>query len=119
MIQSVCMPFEDRYVPMKACMHRIPSGEGARGTSWPPEWPVRVESTPSWLRDTGKGVYGKPAAEDFQSDLEHWRRVVAKSYMQGLDIDWKFVRKVMDMKAGYGGYALAHTLPLCGFNPYQ
>lgn len=91
---------------MKACMHKIPTGEGARATSWPPEWPVRVESTPSWLSSTEKGVYGKPAAEDFQSDAAHWRRVVAKSYIQGLEIDWNSVRKVMDMKAGYGGYAL-------------
>lgn len=92
-------------MPMKACMHKIPTGEGARGTSWPSAWPVRVEATPAWLSSTEKGVYGKPASEDFRSDANHWKRIVQKSYMQGLGIDWNSVRKVMDMKAGYGGYA--------------
>lgn len=87
---------------MKACMHRIPSGEGVRGTSWPAEWPLRVESTPAWMNST-KGVFGKPLSEDFRADTDHWKRVVQKSYLEGLDIDWKSVRKVMDMKAGYGG----------------
>ncbi|KAG0621314.1 hypothetical protein M758_3G010500 [Ceratodon purpureus] len=105
------------YVPMKACMHKIPSGEGVRGTSWPADWPLRVESTPTWLSSTEAGVYGKPAAEDFRSDTDHWKRVVHKSYMQGLGIDWTSVRKVMDMKAGYGGFAAALiTLPLWTMN---
>jgi len=86
-------------------MHKIPTGEGARGSSWPSEWPVRVQSTPSWLSSTEKGIFGKPAAEDFQSDAAHWKRVVAESYIRELGIDWNSVRKVMDMKAGYGGYA--------------
>jgi len=90
---------------MKACMHKIPTGEGARATTWPPEWPIRVESTPSWLNSTEEG---KPAAKDFQSDAAHWKLAVSKSYIQGSDIDWNSVRKVMDMNAGYGGYALSH-----------
>lgn len=86
------------YVPMKACMHKIPTGEGARATTWPPEWPVRVESMPFWLNSTAK---------DFQADAAHWKLAVEKSYIQGSDIDWNSVRKVMDMNAGYGGLAAA------------
>lgn len=88
---------------MKPCLHKIPEGKGARGTSWPEEWPVRVESIPSWLSTTDKGIYGKPVAEDFRVDTEHWKHVVSKSYLEGVGIDWTSIRKVMDMKAGYGG----------------
>lgn len=95
------------YVPMKPCLHNIPEGEGVRGTSWPEEWPVRVESTPSWLSATDKGIYGKPAAEDFQADTNHWKHVVSKSYLEGVGINWTSIRNVMDMKAGYGGFAAA------------
>lgn len=92
-----------RYVPMKPCLHKIPEGEGVRGTSWPEEWPVRVESTPSWLSATDKGIYGKPVAEDYRADTNHWKHVVSKSYLDGVGINWTSIRNVMDMKAGYGG----------------
>lgn len=88
---------------MKACIHKLPSGEGARGTVWPAEWPIRVEATPSWLSATTPGIYGKPAAEDYRMDTDHWKRVIEKSYLQGVGINWDNIRNVMDMKAGYGG----------------
>lgn len=88
---------------MKACMHRIPVGKGSRAASWPVEWPLRVDATPAWLSSTEKGIFGKPQVEDFEADAKHWKRVVEKSYMKGLGIDWNSIRKVMDMKAGYGG----------------
>ncbi|KAJ7516055.1 hypothetical protein O6H91_22G040700 [Diphasiastrum complanatum] len=97
------------YVPMQACVHKIPSEDGERSTEWPQEWPLRLEATPSWLSNMPKGLYGKPAAEGFRSDADHWKRVVEKSYMQGLGIDWDAVRNVMDMNARYGGFAAALT----------
>lgn len=94
-------------VPLQTCMHTVPVVANLRGSQWPEEWPSRVETPPYWLLRTQTGVYGKPAPMDFTADLEHWKRVVTKSYMNGLGINWSTVRNVMDMRAIYGGFAAA------------
>ncbi|KAJ8545777.1 hypothetical protein K7X08_018360 [Anisodus acutangulus] len=53
------------------------------------------------------GIYGKPAPDDFAAELEHWKRLVSKVYMNGLGISWTNVRNAMDMRAVYGGFAAA------------
>ncbi|MCO5594113.1 hypothetical protein L7F22_048134 [Adiantum nelumboides] len=103
------------YVPMTACIHRIPD-EDERGAEWPQEWPLRLTEAPAWLSNQ-KGVHGKTAAADFRADTEHWQRAVQKSYLQGLGIEWKNIRNVMDMRAGYGGFAAAlSSLPVWVMN---
>ncbi|KAH9327699.1 hypothetical protein KI387_007877 [Taxus chinensis] len=94
-------------VPLKSCMHKVPTGDGEHGTEWPEEWPQRLNRAPFWLNNAQAGVYGKQAAMDFISDSEHWKRVVTKTYLTGMGIDWSSVRNVMDMKAVYGGFAAA------------
>ncbi|XP_031487364.1 probable methyltransferase PMT26 [Nymphaea colorata] len=94
------------YVPLQACMHKVPVASTERGSKWPEEWPLRLENPPYWL-STQTGVYGKAAPEDFTSDYEHWKRVVSKSYLKGLGINWSRIRNVMDMRAVYGGFAAA------------
>ncbi|KAH7299744.1 hypothetical protein KP509_24G027000 [Ceratopteris richardii] len=109
------------YVPMTACIHKLPEGEDPRGKEWPQEWPLRLTTAPTWLGNE-RGLYGRPAAADFRSDTEHWQRVVTKSYRNELGIDWSSVRNVMDMKAVYGGFAAAlASLPLWVMNvvPYD
>ncbi|GJV54855.1 probable methyltransferase PMT26 [Tanacetum coccineum] len=96
-----------RKVPLQACMHKVPVAEPERGSKWPEQWPSRAEKAPYWLLSSQVGVYGKPAPEDFSADFEHWKRVVNKSYLNGLDINWSTVRNVMDMRAIYGGFAAA------------
>ncbi|KAL7596815.1 hypothetical protein Lser_V15G31136 [Lactuca serriola] len=94
-------------VELEACMHKAPVDESIRGTKWPKTWPQRLESPPYWLKATESGVYGKPAPEDFTADYEHWKRVVSKSYLNGLGIDWSSIRNIMDMRSIYGGFAAA------------
>lgn len=91
-------PYAAWYVPMESCLHRVPTDE-ERGTEWPEEWPQRLEKVPFWLKGD--------AQDRFSSETEHWKRIVSKSYLQGLGIDWSAVRNVMDMKAVYGGFAAA------------
>nr|CAN60873.1 hypothetical protein VITISV_030591 [Vitis vinifera] len=62
---------------------------------------------PYWLTSSQVGVYGRAAPEDFTADYEHWKRVVAQSYLNGIGISWSSVRNVMDMRAVYGGFAAA------------
>ncbi|KAG9138997.1 hypothetical protein Leryth_027155 [Lithospermum erythrorhizon] len=92
-------------VTLRACMHKIPVSESARGSQWPEMWPARVAKTPYWLSSSQTGVYGKPAPEDFAIDSKHWKRVVEKSYLKGMGINWSTVRNVMDMRVVYGGLA--------------
>eukprot|EP00249_Psilotum_nudum_P019462 c27264_g1_i1 orf=476-2908(-) len=94
------------YVKITACLHRIPTNNGAHGADWPEDWPQRLEAAPVWLNNS-KGLYGKVGATDFRTDSEHWQRVVERSYLKGLGIDWNRIRNVMDMKAAYGGFAAA------------
>eukprot|EP00246_Nothoceros_aenigmaticus_P011419 TRINITY_DN3102_c0_g1_i1.p1 TRINITY_DN3102_c0_g1~~TRINITY_DN3102_c0_g1_i1.p1 ORF type:complete len:787 (-),score=159.19 TRINITY_DN3102_c0_g1_i1:446-2758(-) len=93
-------------IPMKSCIHKIPEGE-VRGTEWPGDWPRRLETLPPWLVNIPKGLYGKSADQEFLESDKHWNRVVKNSYMTRLNIDWSHVRNVMDMNAGYGGFAAA------------
>ncbi|KAH7519966.1 hypothetical protein FEM48_Zijuj08G0093500 [Ziziphus jujuba var. spinosa] len=95
------------YVPLQACMHRVPVEEAERGTHWPEEWPSRLQTPPYWLNSSQLGIYGKPAPQDFEADYKHWKRVVKDSYMARLGISWSNVRNVMDMRAVYGGFAAA------------
>ncbi|KAK4774000.1 hypothetical protein SAY87_029019 [Trapa incisa] len=94
-------------VSLQACMHKVPTGSEVRGSKWPEQWPARLDKAPYWLLGSQVGVYGKPAPEDFTSDYEHWKRVVSKSYLTGIGIDWSTVRNVMDMRSVYGGFAAA------------
>ncbi|KAL5555428.1 hypothetical protein UlMin_037664 [Ulmus minor] len=94
-------------VPLEACMHKVPLDTSVRGSQWPKQWPARLGTPPYWLLSSQVGVYGKSAPEDFTADYEHWKRVVSKSYLSGMGIDWSTVRNVMDMRAIYGGFAAA------------
>ncbi|KAH9758697.1 hypothetical protein WN944_008718 [Citrus x changshan-huyou] len=85
------------YVPMKTCLHTIPSSIEQHGTEWPEEWPKRLETYPDWLNDK----------EKLSSDTRHWKAIVDRSYLTGLGIDWSKIRNVMDMKSIYGGFAAA------------
>ncbi|PKI34157.1 hypothetical protein CRG98_045436, partial [Punica granatum] len=89
-------------VSLQACMHKVPTESDVRGSQWPEEWPARLDKSPYWLLSSQVGVYGKPAPEDFAADYEHWKRVVSKSYLNGIGIDWSTVRNVMDMRSVYG-----------------
>ncbi|KAK9266322.1 hypothetical protein L1049_019453 [Liquidambar formosana] len=94
-------------VPLQACMHKVPVDASDRGSHWPEQWPARLEKPPYWLTSSQVGVYGKAAPEDFTADNEHWKRVVTKSYLNGMGISWSSVRNVMDMRSVYGGFAAA------------
>ncbi|XP_004289108.1 PREDICTED: probable methyltransferase PMT27-like [Fragaria vesca subsp. vesca] len=95
------------YVPLQACMHKVPVDKSERGTQWPETWPNRLQAPPYWLNGSQMGIYGKPAPQDFARDYEHWKRVINNSYMKSLGINWSGVRNVMDMRAVYGGFAAA------------
>ncbi|KAL2894719.1 putative methyltransferase PMT28 [Bienertia sinuspersici] len=85
------------YIPIRQCLHKIPTGIEQHGTEWPADWPQRLENYPDWLTDK----------EKVKADTKHWKAVVEKSYLTGMGINWTNIRNVMDMKAVYGGFATA------------
>ncbi|KAF7816778.1 putative methyltransferase PMT24 [Senna tora] len=88
------------------CMHKVPVGASERGSLWPAQWPMRLENPPYWL-NSQRGIYGRAAPIEFTADSRHWKNVLSHSYMDGIGINWSSVRNVMDMRAGYGGFAAA------------
>ncbi|TKY73815.1 methyltransferase PMT26 [Spatholobus suberectus] len=94
-------------IQLQACIHKAPVSSTERGSQLPEKWPARLTKVPYWLLSSQVGVYGKPAPEDFTADYEHWKRVVSKSYLNGMGIQWSNVRNVMDMRSIYGGFAAA------------
>ncbi|GJN39334.1 hypothetical protein PR202_gb28445 [Eleusine coracana subsp. coracana] len=81
------------YIRLNSCIHRLPTSSSS--TSWP-----RRLRTPPPL---GVNNNINASSSDFTADYDHWRRVVDRSYLAGLGIDWTRVRNVMDMRATYGG----------------
>ena len=98
LLDNFCL---NRYVPMKTCLHTIPTSIEQRGAEWPEEWPKRLEAFPEWLSND---------KEKLIADTNHWKAIVEKSYLTGIGIDWSNVRNVMDMKAIYGGYDIIQLL---------
>ncbi|KAK6932974.1 putative S-adenosyl-L-methionine-dependent methyltransferase [Dillenia turbinata] len=97
------------YVPLSSCLSKLPASK--TGYSWPNPWPERLNSKPPSL-STELG-----AEEIFNEDTRHWAALVLDVYINGLGINWSSIRNVMDMNAGYGGFAAAIVdLPLWVMN---
>ncbi|KAL2894053.1 putative methyltransferase PMT26 [Bienertia sinuspersici] len=91
------------YTPLQQCIHKVSKDPSKRGSQWPAPWPIRLEEPPYWLKASPTGASPK----DFTDDYNHWKHVIANSYVNGIGIDWSLVRNVMDMRASYGGFAAA------------
>ncbi|XP_058765491.1 probable methyltransferase PMT26 [Vicia villosa] len=108
---SLCQDSDDPNaawnITLQSCMHKVPVSSTERGSQWPGKWPARLGQSPYWLSNSEVGVYGKPAPEDFAADYEYWKRVVSKTYLNGMGIQWSNMRNVMDMRSVYGGLAAA------------
>ncbi|KAG5123574.1 hypothetical protein AAZX31_11G070500 [Glycine max] len=103
------------YVPLRACLHKVPVDKAERGAKWPETWPRRLHKPPYWLNNSQTGIYGKPAPQDFVADNERWKNVVDE--LSNAGITWSNVRNIMDMRAVYGGFAAAlRDLPVWVFN---
>ncbi|QCD81792.1 S-adenosyl-L-methionine-dependent methyltransferase [Vigna unguiculata] len=99
------------YVPLQACMHKLPVGN-ERGTKWPEAWPQRLQKVPEWLKDMQGG---EQLSQDFAADNERWKNVIDE--LSNIGVSWSHVRNIMDMRASYGGFAAAmKDLPVWVFN---
>ncbi|KAM7491890.1 hypothetical protein LguiA_034811 [Lonicera macranthoides] len=104
-------PNSSWYVRLDGCLPQLPRSNVGSSDLWPPPWPKRLRSKPLTLST-------EPDAEEtFYEDTKHWSALALDVYLGGLGINWSSVRNVMDMNAGYGGFAAALIdLPLWVMN---
>lgn len=89
------------YVPLSGCLPRLPVDSMGNLVGWPTQWPDRISSKPPSLTTLSD------AEEMFIEDTKHWASLVSDVYLDGPAINWSSVRNIMDMNAGYGGFAAA------------
>ncbi|KAG6734898.1 hypothetical protein I3842_01G293100 [Carya illinoinensis] len=90
------------YADLKSCISRLPeNGVGANVTMWP----ARLQTPPSRLQSIQIDAYIS-RKELFKAESKYWNEIIA-SYVRSLH--WKKIRlrNVMDMRAGFGGFAAA------------
>ncbi|XP_016454570.1 putative methyltransferase PMT11 [Nicotiana tabacum] len=101
-----CDPQDDPdnvwYVDLKACITRLPEeGYGANITTWP----SRLHDPPERLQSIQLDAYIS-RKELFRAESRFWKEII-ESYVRALH--WKNfkLRNVLDMRAGFGGFAAA------------
>ncbi|KAH7567957.1 hypothetical protein ACOSP7_009747 [Xanthoceras sorbifolium] len=122
----LCDSFDDPdnvwNVGLRACIMRLPeNGYGANLTAWP----ARIHYPPDRLR-TIKMDADISRNEIFRAESKYWNDII-DSYIRAFR--WKEfkLRNVMDMRAGFGGFAAAlhdleidcwvmNVVPISGFN---
>ncbi|KAL5717266.1 hypothetical protein ACHQM5_010304 [Ranunculus cassubicifolius] len=88
------------YVGLKSCISRLPAnGFGANI----PNWPARLDNPPDRLQSIQMDAY-MSRKELFKAESRYWKEIVARFIRV---YRWKKIRirNVMDMKAGFGGFA--------------
>ncbi|KAL6217054.1 hypothetical protein ACLB2K_010271 [Fragaria x ananassa] len=110
------------YVGLKACISRLPeNGYGANVSMWP----ARVHDPPDRLQSIKLDAYIS-RKEIFRAEAKYWNEIIS-AYIGAYH--WKELnfRNIMDMRAGYGGFAAAlhdlgldcwvmNVVPVSGFN---
>ncbi|XP_047961197.1 probable methyltransferase PMT10 [Salvia hispanica] len=90
------------YADVKACIARLPeNGYGTNTT----DWPARLHSPPDRLFTIEMDAENS-RKELYKAD-SRYRNDMVRGYVGAFHLNQMNLRNVMDMKAGYGGYAAA------------
>ncbi|GAB2224373.1 hypothetical protein Droror1_Dr00005128 [Drosera rotundifolia] len=122
----LCDPSDDPdsvwYVELKACITKLPkNGLGANVS----EWPQRLHDPPDRLQSIEMDAYIS-RKEIFRAESKYWKEII-QSYVNAYHWKELNLRNVMDMRAGFGGFAAAlhdlevdcwvlNVVPVSGFN---
>ncbi|WOL16559.1 putative methyltransferase PMT11 [Canna indica] len=90
------------YVNLKACISRLPENGYAANIL---TWPARLQEPPQRLQDVLMDAY-VAKNELFLAESRYWDDIIA-SYVRAYHWKKLKLRNVMDMRAGYGGFASA------------
>ncbi|PNY14026.1 putative methyltransferase PMT11-like protein, partial [Trifolium pratense] len=102
----LCDPSDDPdniwYVNLKACISPLPeNGYGANLT----KWPARLQTSPDRLQSIKLDAF-KSRNELFKAESKYWNEII-EYYVRCLHWKTTRLRNVMDMRAGFGGFAAA------------
>ncbi|KAK9913600.1 hypothetical protein M0R45_037411 [Rubus argutus] len=102
----LCDPSDDPdqvwYVDLKACITRLPeNGYGANV----PTWPDRMQTPPDRLQSIQFDAYIS-RKELFKAESKYWHEII-EGYVRALKWKKYRLRNIMDMRAGFGGFAVA------------
>ncbi|KAI4299527.1 hypothetical protein L6164_032979 [Bauhinia variegata] len=105
-IPPLCDPSDDPdsvwYVDLKACITRLPeNGYGSNVT----RWPARLQTPPDRLQSIKLDAFIS-RKELFKAESKYWNEIIG-SYVRALHWKKMKLRNVMDMRAGFGGFAAA------------
>ncbi|CAN1172917.1 Probable methyltransferase PMT23 [Linum perenne] len=99
------------YTPLRSCISRLPVDKEGKVMSWPVTWPYRINTLPVSL-PSEPGI-----VEQYKADNKRWAELVSDTYLMKLNISWSGIRNILDMNAGYGGFAAAlNDLPFWVMN---
>nr|DAD26523.1 TPA_asm: hypothetical protein HUJ06_027991 [Nelumbo nucifera] len=102
----LCDPDDDPdnvwYVDLKACITRLPeNGYGANVAMWP----ARLHDPPDRLQSIQMDAYIS-RKELFKAEWKYWNEIIG-SYVRAFRWKKLKLRNVLDMRAGFGGFAAA------------
>ncbi|KAI3470780.1 hypothetical protein Pfo_027443 [Paulownia fortunei] len=102
----LCEPDDDPdnvwYVDLKACIARLPEeGYGSNITAWP----ERLQNPPDRLQSIQIDAYIS-RKELFRAESRYWKEII-EGYVRALHWSKFKLRNVLDMRAGFGGFAAA------------
>ncbi|XP_021760906.1 probable methyltransferase PMT10 [Chenopodium quinoa] len=122
----LCDPKDDPdnvwYVGLKACITKIPNnGSGANVSTWP----ERLHHPPDRLQTIQMDAFAA-RKELMKAESKYWKEII-QSYISAFRWRELKIRNVMDMRAGFGGFAAAlhefdlncwvmNVVPVSGFN---
>ncbi|KAL6126665.1 hypothetical protein ACLB2K_074711 [Fragaria x ananassa] len=90
------------YVDLKPCITRLPdNGYGANVTTWPD----RMQTPPDRLQSIQFDAYIS-RKELFKAESKYWHEII-EGYVRAFKWKKLRLRNVMDMRAGFGGFAVA------------
>ncbi|KAM5556493.1 putative methyltransferase PMT11 [Rosa sericea] len=90
------------YVDLKACITKLPeNGYGANVTTWPD----RMQTPPDRLQSIQFDAYIS-RKELFKAESKYWHEII-EGYVRAFKWKKLRLRNVMDMRAGFGGFAVA------------
>lgn len=90
------------YVGLKACITQLPdNGYGANVTTWP----KRLHYPPDRLFSIKMDAY-MSRKDIYKAESKYWNEIVS-GYVSAFRLKTLNARNVLDMRAGYGGYAAA------------
>ncbi|CAL4894039.1 unnamed protein product [Urochloa decumbens] len=90
------------YAPLDSCIFATAVSSSDERNNWPVPWPERLNVR--YASAPGDSASNK---EVFEADTKYWKQVVSEVYFSDFPLNWSSIRNIMDMNAGFGGFAAA------------